>query len=195
MNVYDKMLRQFYKEKGEEIRKFTKEDDLEKILKTLSTVEKIKDKYGIDFNDSKLFNSYNVTDIYRFNASVSMRGGDGYIGTISKIYNSDKQPSKPQLLLKISHSTGAYIFGNYYPIDFFNEFFKELQDKTKVEYVDPINHSLYYTLENAMESISIYNEVYAEYREKNKENYNKVMIEQKKLEIEKLQKELYKENK
>ena len=35
MNVYDKMLRQFYKEKGEEIRKFTKEDDVEKILKTL----------------------------------------------------------------------------------------------------------------------------------------------------------------
>ena len=76
---------------------------------------------------------------------------------------------------------------------FFNEFFKELQDRTKVEYVDPINHSLYYTLENAMESISIYNEVYTEYREKNKENYNKVMIEQKKLEIERLQKELDKE--
>ena len=60
----------------------------------------------------------------------------------------------------------------------------------KVEYVDILNHSLYYTLENVMESITIYKEVYKEYVEKNKENYKKVMIEQKKLEIERLQKEL-----
>ena len=190
MNVYDKMLKQFYKEKGESIRKYTKEEDLEGLLKTLSTVEKIKEKYGIDFNDSKIFSSFNVTNIYRFNAQVYMSGGDGYIGTISEIYNSDKQPSSPQLLLKISHSTGAYIFGDYYPTDLFNEFFDELRAKTKVEYVDVCNHSLYYTLENAMEAITIYKEVYKEYIEKNKENYKKVMIEKKKLEIERLQKEL-----
>ena len=189
MNVYDKMLKQFQKEKGTEIRKYTKEDDLEGLLKTLSTVEKIKEKYGIDLID-KMFRSFNVTDISRFSANIYIGGGDGYIGTFSEIYNSDKQPPSPQLLLKISHSTGAYIFGDYYPKDLFNEFFAELQAKTKVEYVDILNHSLYYTLENVMESITIYKEVYKEYVEKNKENYKKVMIEQKKLELERLQMEL-----
>lgn len=190
MNVYDKMLKQFYKEKGESIRKYTKEEDLEGLLKTLSTVEKIKEKYGIDLNDDKMFRNFNIIDIYRFNAQVYMSGGDGYIGTISEIYNSDKQPPSPQLLLKISHLTGAYIFGEYYPTDLFNEFFDELKSRTKVEYIDMPNHSLYYTLENAMESITTYKEVYKEYIEKNKENYKKVMIEQKKLEIERLQKKL-----
>ena len=189
MNVYDKMLKQFQKEKGTEIRKYTKEDDLVGLLKTLSTCDKIKDKYGIDLID-KMFSNVSVVDINRFSANIYMNGGDGYIGIISEIYNSDKQPPNPQLLLKISHSTGAYIFGDYYPKDLFNEFFAELQVRTKVEYVDILNHSLYYTLENAMESIAIYKEVYKEYIEKNKENYKKVMIEQKKLEIERLQNEL-----
>lgn len=189
MNVYDKMLKQFQKEKGTEIRKYTKEADLECLLKTLSTCEKIKDRYNIDLID-KMFSNVSVVDINKFSALIYMGGGDGYIGTISEICNSDKQPPNPQLLLKISHSTGAYIFGDYYPTDLFNEFFAELQAKTKVEYVDVCNHSLYYTLENAMESITIYKEVYKEYVEKNKENYKKVMIEQKKREIERLQKEL-----
>ena len=187
MNVYEKMLKSFYKEKGSDLKSFTKEKDLESLLKTLSTCEYIKEKYGIDLSSRNLFSSFNVSDINKFNANVYMHGGDGYIGLISEVYNASNQPKEPEMLLKISHTTGAYIFGDYYPSDLFEEFFKAIQDKTDVKYMDPINHSLYYSLENTVETLKIYEEIYKEYTEKNKENYKKVMIERKKAELKALE--------
>ena len=187
MNVYEKMLREFHKAKGTELKSFTKEKDLESLLNTLSICENIKEKYGLDLSNRNVFSGFSVSSIDRFSANVYMNGGDGYVGSITGIYNSAKQPKSSQILLKISHPTGAYIFGDYYPVDLFNEFFSEVIENTMVEYCDHVNHSLYYTLENTMDTLKKYDEIYKKYIEKNKENYRRIMIERKKHEIEALE--------
>lgn len=187
MNIYKELLARFYEVKGEDIERHTKDDDLKSLLKNLSVCEEIKDVYGIDLTDNNLFNNVEAYTVNNFRTRLHMRGGDGYIGLFSEIYNSDKQPSNKEMLLKISHPTGAYIFGDYYPRDFFDKFFQEVQERTNVEYVDAPNHSLYYTLENVMETLRVYKEIYEEYVEKNKENYRLEMIRRKKAELEKLE--------
>ena len=187
MNIYEELLNRFHEVKGSEFKSFTEDKNLDKILNKLSICEKINEKYGIDLTSRK-FSNFNVTNENKFNASVSMCGGDGYIGLFSEIFNSKKQPEVAEMLLKISHSTGAYIFGDYYPYEFFDEFFEEVRNKTKPKYVDPLNHSLYYTLENVMNTLDIYQKIYSIYSEMNKENYKKEMIKLKKAEIEALEK-------
>lgn len=190
MNIYKEMLEKLYEVKGREIKSFTKIKDLERLLNTLSICEEIKSKYNIDLTDRDMFNEFNVSTVDSFSAQVSMNGGDGYIRLISEIYNSDKQPIGSEMLFKIAHPTGAYIFGEYYPRDLFNEFFEELKNRTNFEYLDDVNHSLYYKIENMLESLGIYNKIYKEYSEKNKENYKKEMIKRKKEEIERLESEI-----
>lgn len=189
MNIYKELLDRFCEVKGDDIERNTKDYDLKSLLKHLYICKEIKDAYTIDLT-SKLFINLNVSSVNAFNSRVNMRGGDGYIGLFSEIYNSDKQPNDEQMLLKISHSTGAYMFGDYYPRDFFDKFFQEVQERTNVEYVDIVNRSLYYTLENVMETLQLYKEIYEEYVEKNKENYRLEMIKRKKAELEKLEAEL-----
>jgi hypothetical protein len=190
MNLYRELLDKFYEVKGKDIANFTKDKDLESLLNSLSVCVEIKDAYDIDLTNKNVFKNFNVYNINKFNASISMSSGDGYIGLFSEIYNSDKQPKGEQMLLKISHPTGAYIFGDYYPSGFFNKFFQELQERTKVEYVDSLNNSLYYTLENAMESLRLYKEIYAKYSKNNEENYKIEMIRRKKEELERLESQL-----
>jgi hypothetical protein len=194
MNLYKELLERFYEVKGHDIKSFTKDKDLESLLNQLSICGEIKEKYEIDLMDTTIFSRFNVLNADNFNACVYMNGGDGYVGSFSKIYNSDKQPNGEEMLFKISHPTGAYIFGDYYPSDFFNKFFEEIINKTNVEYIDPVNHSLYYTLENSLDALYIYKKICREYVEKNKENYKLEMIKRKKEEIEKLENQLNKED-
>ena len=186
MNIYEEFLNRFHEVKGIEFGSFTEDKKLDELLVKLSSCEKIKEKYGIDLMDRK-FTIRNISSENKFNASISMCGGDGYIGLVSEIFNSDKQPETPEMLLKISHPTGAYIFGDYYPQIFFNEFFEEVKRETNPEYIDSLNKSLYYTLENAMNVLNNYDKIHKKYVEMNKENYKKEMIRRKKIELENLE--------
>jgi hypothetical protein len=189
MNIYEELLNRFHEVKGTEFGSFTEDKKLDELLKRLSTCEQINEKYGIDLTTNQ-FNVMNISSVNKFNASVSMCGGDGYIGLISEIFNSDKQPEVAEMLLKISHPTGAYIFGDYYPQAFFNDFFEEVKRESNPKYVDPLNKSLYYTLENAMNVLDIYEKIHKKYSERNKENYRQEMIRRKKIELENLEKQL-----
>ena len=79
-----------------------------------------------------------------------------------------------------------------FAIKFFNDFFEEVKRESNPKYIDPLNKSLYYTLENAMNVLDIYEKIHKKYSEKNKENYRQEMIRRKKIELENLEKRLEK---
>ena len=69
--------------------------------------------------------------------------------------------------LKISFSTGAYIFGEDYPQEFFQRFFGELKGLSP-ESVDSANKCLYFSMENAGKAYESYKDILKKYREENR---------------------------
>lgn len=68
--------------------------------------------------------------------------------TTQKVPNSVKQPENNRWIFRLSFSTGAYIFGDDYDSELFDDFFEELK-KFNPDFVDNINESLYWYIENA----------------------------------------------
>lgn len=98
-----------------------------------------------------------------------------YYGNIENPNCSDYDSGEP--LLKISFPTGAYIFGKRYDINFFNEFFAELQEVTP-KYIDRINHALYYSPENAKKAYAHYQKTLTKYTEMNSKRKKMWKIEE-----------------
>lgn len=69
--------------------------------------------------------------------------------------------------LKISFSTGAYIFGEDYPKEFFQQFFSELKSIGH-ESIDSANKCLYFSMENAGKAYEAYKVILKKYREENR---------------------------
>ena len=69
--------------------------------------------------------------------------------------------------LKISFSTGAYIFGEDCPQEFFQRFFGELKNIGH-ESVDSANKCLYFSMENAGNAYESYKVLLKKYREENR---------------------------
>jgi len=58
-------------------------------------------------------------------------------------WSDDGKQPEDELLLVISFPTGAYIFGDDYPTEFFKEFFQELKTYNP-KYTDTTNKTLYF---------------------------------------------------
>ena len=86
-----------------------------------------------------------------------------------EVFNSDTQPEPGRWLIKFKYPTGAYIFGNDYCYDLFQDFFEELKSTFKYDFIDPINHTLYFYLENSKEIVDNYHEIFRKYKAKYKE--------------------------
>ena len=84
------------------------------------------------------------------------------IGTYSNIPNGSE--INPTELLKISFPTGAFIFGDDYDTELFEDFYKELHDVIPA-YEDKLNHALYYTIDNGSEAYEHYLQTYKKYEE------------------------------
>jgi len=100
-----------------------------------------------------------------------------------KATNCQKQPDINDEIINVSFPTGAYIFGDYYPKKLFDDFYNELKDKLKPEFVDDINRSFYLKITDCKNIVEKYNIVLDKYKELNIE-------EHKKYKIKKLEKEL-----
>lgn len=107
-----------------------------------------------------------------------------------EVFNSEPQPEPGRWLIKFKYPTGAYIFGNDYCYDLFQDFFEELKTTFKYDFIDPINHTLYFYMENSKEIVDNYHEIFRKYKAKYKE-YS-VKAEKKKLQAR--LKELEEEN-
>ena len=70
----------------------------------------------------------------------------------------------PQEFLQISFSCGAYMFGVDYPVALFEELYASLKAKCPPKYEDSLNHSLYYTPDDAANAYATCMELYTEHR-------------------------------
>lgn len=129
------------------------------------------EKYGLEIKHDRTFVGYNWVKIdehrcfsYFDDAKAEQKKGSGrYISW----EDDGKQPNN-EWLLCISFSTGAYIFGDDYPVDLFQEFFQELKSH-KAKYCDSTNNDLYFSLEDAKDVYNNFQLILNKYREKNKE--------------------------
>jgi len=106
-------------------------------------------------------NGYQYTAVDDFRHIVTL---DGKIRSISY------PDSGKQLIgrfLKISFPSGAYIFGDDYPTELFNDFFDELKGLDP-DCVDSHNNSLYFELEKAGNAFNSFEAIYRKYKELNK---------------------------
>ena len=119
-------------------------DDDYKICDFLETV-KIKlrvidlgENYGLKIQERDCKGSTFIR-IDRYKGSI-------YIDTPSQILNSIAQPSVGEELISFDFPTGAYIFGDDYDKELFNEFFEELKTYG-YKYIDEPNSHVYFDLE------------------------------------------------
>ena len=115
---------------------------------------------------------------------------DDWIGIarVDHIPNSAINFYKPIELMQIWFSTGPYIFGDDYDSDFFSKFYEEIKNSVpKPEYVDDLNHSLYYSPENAAAAYENYKRIYKEYMDKNFERRKQKRMQYLRNELDKLE--------
>lgn len=170
--AYDSLIRLLKKQKGlidldiKDI-EFKKERDL--LLLELNDL-------GIPIN---YISNTNYVDLYNgWIRYVNFKSSNGY--SIS-CPDDGRQPVNERLI-KVSFSTGAYIFGEQYDTKTFNEFFNELKSYG-YRYIDSANSSIYYDLITGAKVYKYFKDLYSKYlqlaNERNKQN-----------EIDKLKKQL-----
>jgi len=151
-------------------------DDLERKAKYHLFGIELKEKYGLNINPKNI----ESTDWIRFGEFASIGiWGEKHRRTISWPDNG-KQP-KNEILLQYSFPTGAYIFGEHYPVELFQKLFQELKIYNP-KYVDSHNSSLYFSMDNAKDIFNIFDDIMKKYFVLNKEDYKERQI--KKLEDE-----------
>ena len=110
------------------------------------------------------------------------------ITKVDHIPNSIVNFYKPMEFMQIWFATGPYIFGNDYDSDFFSKFYEEIKNSVpKPEYVDDLNHSLYYSPENAAAAYENYKRIYKEYMDKNFERRKQKRMQYLRDELDKLE--------
>ena len=156
-------------------------DDLERTANHHLFGIELKEKYGFDI-DPKRIQSLDWVKLgdYMYVSKWGKTNGR----TISWPDN-DKQP-KDELLLQICFSTGAYIFGEDYPQDLFEEFFLELKTYNP-SFIDTNNKGLYYSMNNASVIHNKFNSILSKYIQKHKENAKQRQIIKLKADLEKLE--------
>lgn len=132
------------------------------------------ERYGI-----KLENPVTSEEYYSINSYTFINKLNGSNRKISWP-DDGKQPKGYRYCIEFS--TGAFMFGEDYPTEFFQQFFDELKSY-KPDNIDSHNHQLYWKLENAKAIHENFNSILQKYNELN-------VAHQKKRKIEKLQEEL-----
>lgn len=166
--------------KHEDLLKINYNLDIRSNLKRLIKAQELALKFNIELGA----HNFEANETYsRLGEYISIGlYGETLKRTIS--WSDDGRQPNNEWLLQISFPTGAYIFGDDYPVNVFNDFFVELKSFNP-KYSDSNNHNLYYDENNA-------NLVYTKFKEI-KEKYKKLAADEiKKIRIEKLEKELEK---
>lgn len=155
--------------------------DISYKLEQLITREEIQESFGIN-----LTNCRESGDTYfkvGYEQFIAKFGGDTN-RTIS--WSDDDTQPKNAWLFVISYPTGAYIFGDDYQQETFKKYFDELKG-FEPEYVDTVNHKLYYTADKAKAVFEKVDEVFKKYRAIAEENRKESKIEALKKQLEALE--------
>lgn len=155
--------------------------DFERISKSHLFGLELKKIHGLNIIPENLYTSdWNRFGDYR---TVGM-WGQKHGRTIS--WSDDGSQPEDELLLNISFPTGAYIFGDDYPVELFKQFFDELKTYNP-KYLDTNNKSLYFSMDNAKYVFNEFGNILAKYNELNREDYKQRKIKKLQEEINKLQ--------
>jgi hypothetical protein len=143
----------------------------------------LKEKFGFDIEPKDIKNH----DWIRFDdwRVIGMFGGK-HKRTIS--WSDDGTQPADELLLEIGFSTGAYIFGEDYPIDLFNKFFLELK-AYQPKFSDTTNRNLYFAMDNAGKIFNDFHSILSKYYKINQEDCKRRKIEKLKKEIAEMEKQ------
>ena len=151
-----------------------------------------EEKYGIKISHSEEPYSrqyININDYmsiqYFGNAKKDKELGQGR--SISWEDNN-RQPYNEWMLV-IGFSTGAYIFGDDYPTDFFRKFWNELKIY-KPDFIDTVNKRVYWKLKNAKNIYNDFNKIYKKYRKLNEMDIKRRELIKKEKEIKRIKEEL-----
>lgn len=139
----------------------------------------LKEKYGLNVEPGNIIS----LDWNRFGDYLSIGlFGEKYRRTIS--WSDDGKQPEDELMIHLSFGTGAYIFGDDYPTELFQEFWQELQTYNP-KYSDTTNKNLYFSLEGGAKIFNEFKGILNKYYELNN-------VDSKKRKIKKLQDELAK---
>jgi hypothetical protein len=175
--AYDEVLETINKHR--DILVYDYRDLEEKSKKHLFGIE-LKEKYGLNIEPKDVHS----LDFVRFSDDRMVTWfGDKYNRTIS--WEDEGRQPEDELLFTVSFGTGAYIFGDDYPVELFKEFFLELKSYSP-KYIDTVNKCLYFSMDNAKEIFNKYPEILKKWHEKNKEDAKERKIKKLKDELEKL---------
>lgn len=140
----------------------------------------LKEKYGLDVGGKINSLDWNRFDDYR---TIGIFGKE-YRRTIS--WPDDGKQPKNEYLFEISFPTGAYTFGDDYPVDLFRSFWDELKSYGP-KYTDTHNNNLYFTLKNSAVIFNNFRKILQKYSDIYRSEVNKRKIEVMKAEIAKLE--------
>ena len=160
-------------------------NDVIETLGVLRMYELFLEEFNIEI---KLFGKRGTDSFFEIE-NMPTRVHISYWKSNSIVNNSQKQPEVGKWLLCFDYPTGAYVFGNEYIWDLFNDFWEELKSY-KYDFVDDLNHSLYFYLENSKDIIENYHEIFSKYKSK----YKDYSIKAEKKRLERRLKEIEKEN-
>lgn len=161
-------------------------NELERQSKVHIYAIELKEKYGLNIDPKRV----ESLDYNKFGSDKTIcMFGEKYSRKIS--WSVDGRQPEDENLFILSFPTGAYIFSDGdtdrdYPTEFFQKFWLELKTY-KPDYIDEMNHCLYWRLENAKEMFNSFENVLEKYNQLNKQNITQRRIERLKAELSKLE--------
>lgn len=110
--------------------------------------------------------------------------GEKYRRTIS--WSVDGSQPDDEVMFVISFPTGAYIFGDSYPVKLFEEMWAELKSY-KFKYVDDMNHNIYFSLDETASIANVFRKILNKYYEKYRSEAKIRRMDELRCELEKLE--------
>lgn len=179
--MYTETLKVLYKYKGVSVFDVS---DLELKSKLHLIGIELKEIYGLNV-DCKNIRSFEWNKFGEYKTIAWW--GDKYKRTIS--WPVDGRQPTDELLFSLKFPTGSYIFGDSfnddYPVDFFKQFWLELKSFNP-DYIDEVNHALYWKIENAKIIFNSFEDIINKYHKLNHEDVKQRRIKKMEEELAKL---------
>ena len=148
-------------------------------LRNTVKVLELSEEFGISFNLTTACDWENIP-VGEYRRMLTFNRGARIIWP-----DDDRQPEIGETLYMISFPTGPYIFGKHFPLELFQEFFRELVSYGP-KYLDTVNKTLFFSKENAKYIHEDFEGILKKYRDKVKEDAKRIRIEKLKQELEEL---------
>lgn len=160
------------------------DDVCNEVKKALYSI-KLKEDYGILCVNRSMVrcSEFDVHVAINDNMYIASMG-EKYRRTIS--WSADGKQPIDEVMLVLHFPTGAYIFGDSYPVELFAEMWAEFKTY-EFKYVDDVNKCIYFSLDKAANIANQFNDILKKYYKKYRDEANVRRAATLRLELEKLE--------